>query len=258
MTANQFYVPVIAGGPSRMVLRGGEHRHLAKAARVRAGEEIWLFDGRGRRCLARVEAVGEDSTEVAILWLEEPEAPAPRLALAQCLIEARKLETVLEKAAEIGCSDFIPVTSARSYRPPREREDRKLERWRRIAREAAKQCKARLVTEVHAPRPLDRLLREPGAERKLFLSEHGGRPLKEILAAAPAAPGPKPREPGTAAGGLPPSILLLVGPKGGWTEGEERKIREAGFEPASLGQRILRAETAAVAGAAMIAHFWTE
>lgn len=247
MTANQFYVPAIAAGPSRMVLRGGEHRHLARAARVRAGEEIWLFDGRGRRCLAQVEAVGEDSTEVAILWMEEPEAPGPRLSLAQCLIEARKLETVLEKAAEIGCSDFIPVTSARSYRPPREREDRKLERWRRIAREAAKQCKARLVTEVHAPRPLDRLLREPGADRKLFLSEHGGRPLKEIL---PAAPAP--------AGGPPPSVLLLVGPKGGWTEGEERKIREAGFEPASLGRRILRAETAAVAGAAMIAHFWTD
>ncbi|MEN6559795.1 MAG: RsmE family RNA methyltransferase [Acidobacteriota bacterium] len=257
MTANQFYVPVIAAGPSRMVLRGGEHRHLAKAARVRAGEEIWLFDGRGRRCLARVEKVGEDSTEVAILWLEEPESPGPRLALAQCLIEARKLETVLEKAAEIGCSEFIPVTSARSYRPPGEREDRKLDRWRRIAREAAKQCKARLVTEVHAPRPLDRLLREPGADRKLFLSEHGGRPLKEILAAAPAAPDAERGAPAPAAG-PPPSILLLVGPKGGWTEGEERKIREAGFEPASLGRRILRAETAAVAGAAMIAHFWTD
>jgi len=173
--------------------------------------------------------------------LERPEAAGLRLALAQCLIEDRKLESVIEKAAEIGFADFIPVTSARSPRPPREREDRRLERWRRIVREAARQCQARLVTEVHPLRPLGRLLRQPGADRKIYLSEHGGRPLKRILAGKP-----------------PASALLLVGPKGGWTEGEERKIREAGFEPASLGRRILRAETAAVAGAAMIAHFWTD
>lgn len=239
MTANQFFVPVIAENASRLVLGGEEHRHLARAARVRPGDEVWLFDGRGRRCLARVEAVGEDRTEAAVLRMEEPESPGPRLVLAQGLVEARKLETILEKAAEIGCADFIPVVTARSLRPPREREDRKLERWRRIAREAAKQCKARLVTGVHPSRPLGELLRHPGAERRLFLSEHGGRPFKEILAER-----------------APASALLLVGPKGGWTEGEEAKIREAGFEAVSLGRRVLRSETAAVAGAAMMAHFW--
>lgn len=247
MTANQFYVPVIAEDASRIVLRGEEHRHLARVARVRAGDRVWLFDGRGGRCLARVEAVGEDRTEAVVLRMDKPEAPGLRLVLAQGLVEAKTLETILEKAAEIGCSDFVPVITARSLRPPREREDRKLERWRRIAREAAKQCKARLVTGVHASRPLGDLLLQPGPERRLFLSEHGGRPLKEILmAGAPEA------------GGARAAVLLLVGPKGGWTEGEESMIREAGFEAVSLGRRILRAETAAVAGAAMIAHFWME
>lgn len=245
MTANQFYVPVIAADASRIVLRGAEHRHLAKAARVRPGDRIWLFDGRGGRCLALVEAVGEDRTEAVVLRLEKPEAPGLRLILAQGLVEARTLEAILEKAAEIGCSDFVPVVTARSLRPARDREDRKLERWRRIAREAAKQCKARLVTGVHAPRPLGELLREPGADRRLFLSERGGRPLKEVLAAGPPA-----------ADDVPAAVLLLVGPTGGWTEGEETLIRQAGFEALSLGRRILRAETAAVAGAAMIAHFW--
>ncbi len=242
MTANQFFVPVIAGDAARIVLQGDEHRHLARAARVRAGDEVWLFDGSGRRCLARVEKVGRDRTEAAVLRIEEPEAPRTRIALAQCLMEAKKLETVLEKAAELGCSDFVPVVSARSLKASGERADRKLERWKRIAREAAKQCKARLLTEVHPPRPLGELLRAPGAERRLFLSEHGGRALKDIVTAA----------------GPPVSILLLVGPKGGWTEGEEGAIRRAGFEAVSLGRRILRAETAAVAGAAMISHFWNE
>ena len=247
MTANQFFVPLIADGAERISLGGDEHRHLARAARVRAGEEIWLFDGRGRRCRARVEKVTGDRTDVVVLETEEPESPRTRIALAACLVESKKLETILEKAVELGCADFIPVVSARSLRASGERTDRKRERWRRIAREAAKQCKARLLTEVHPPRPLKDVLGDPGAERRLFLSEHGGRPLKDILTASAAQ-----KE------GPPARVLLLVGPKGGWTAGEEREIRQAGFEAVSLGRRILRAETAALAATAMIAHFWNE
>jgi len=247
VTANQFFVPLIAAGAVRIVVSGDEHRHLARAARVRAGESVWFFDGSGRRCLARIEKVGEDRTEAAVLRMEEAEAPRAKLALAQCLMEAKKLETVLEKAAELGCSDFIPVVSARSLKASGERSDRKLERWRRIAREAAKQCKSLLLTEVHPPRPLKELLAGPVAGRRLFLSEHGGRPLRDIVT-GPAGPAEGPPEP----------VLLLVGPKGGWTAGEEAAIRQAGFEAVSLGRRVLRAETAAVAGAAMIAHFWIE
>lgn len=247
MTANQFYVPCIAKDAVRIVLQGEEHRHLAKAARVRPGEEVWLFDAGGRRSLARVEAVEKDRAELAVLRTEEPEPARTAVALAQCLVEAKTLETILEKAAELGCSDFIPIVSARSLKTSEERSDRKLERWRRIAREAAKQCKGRLVTEVHAPLALKDLLREKAAGIRLFLSEHGGRPLRDIITG-----------PGVPAGGPAGSVILLVGPKGGWTEGEERDIRQAGFTAVSLGRRILRAETAAVAGAAMIVHFWNE
>ena len=247
MTANQFFVPLIADGAERISLEGDEHRHLARAARVRAGEEVWLFDGRGRRCHARVEKVTRDRTDLAVLGTEEPETPGTRIALAACLVESKKLETILEKAVELGCADFVPVVSARSLKASGERTGRKLERWRRIAREAAKQCKSRLLTEVHPPRPLKDVLGDPGAERRLFLSEHGGRPLKDILTASAEPPD-----------GPPARVLLLVGPKGGWTAGEEREIRQAGFEAVSLGRRILRAETAALAGTAMIAHFWNE
>jgi len=248
VTANQFFVPHLPEGAARIVLEGEEHRHLARAARVRAGDEIWLFDGSGRRSLARVEKVEGSRTEVAVLKTEDDDAgPRTRIVLAQGLMEAKKLETVLEKAAELGCAGFIPVTSARSLKPSVERADRKLERWRRIVREAAKQCKARLLTEVHPPRTLADLSASPGAERRLFLSEHGGWPLKDIVTAA-AGKGEPP----------PASVLLLVGPKGGWTEGEEAELRAAGFEAVSLGRRVLRAETAAVAGASMIAHFWNE
>lgn len=247
MTANQFYVPRIATDGSRVILEGEEHRHLAKAARVRAGDLVRLFDARDGRCLARVEAVGETRTELSVLELEDPETVRTGVVLAACLIEAKKLETVLEKAAELGCADFVPVVSARSLRPPAERTDRKLDRWRRIVREAVKQCKGGRTTAVHPPRTLKALLQDPPPGLKLFLSEHGGRPLRAIV----TGPGSEGRTP-------PPSVVLLVGPKGGWTGGEEKDIRAAGFEAVTLGRRILRAETAAVAAAAMIVHFWNE
>ena len=241
MTANQFFVPRLAEGVSRIVLEGEEHRHLAKAARVRPGETVWLFDGSGRRFLARVETVGEERTTLAVLKAEEPETPRTRVMLAACLVEARKFDAILEKASELGCSDVLPVESARSLKAPGERAEKKLERWRRIAREAAKQCKSRFVTEVHPPRPLRDLLREPPAERRIFLSEHGGRPLRDVVAGRRR----------------PDAVVLLVGPTGGWTEGEERDIRGAGFEAASLGRRILKSETAALAGTFLIVHHWS-
>lgn len=247
MTANQFYVPRIAPDADRLVLEGDEHRHLAKAARVGAGDIVRLFDDLGGRCRARVEAVAGDRTVLAVLEFERPETVRTQVALAPCLIEAKKLETVLEKAAELGCSDFIPVVSARSLKSPAERSGRKLGRWERIAREAVKQSKGSRATAVHPPRPLKDFLREPPAGRWLFLSEHGGRPLREIVTGC----GPEGQD-------TPASVVLLVGPKGGWTEGEERDIRRAGFEAVTLGRRILRAETAALAAAAMIIHFWNE
>jgi 16S rRNA (uracil1498-N3)-methyltransferase len=176
---------------------------------------------------------------------EEPESLRVRIALAPGLIAAKRLESMLEKAAELGCAEFRPVVSVRSFQAAGDEAGRRLERWKRIVRETAKQCQAELLTEVYPPRPLGDLLRRPGEGLKLFLSEHGGRPLKDILA---GRAGPDGRSPAR--------VVLLVGPKGGWTAGEEREIGAAGFEAVSLGRRILRAETAAVAGAAMIAHFW--
>jgi len=214
VTANQFFVPMIAPGA-------------------------------GRRAHAREETVGENATELALLELQRPGDMRTRVALAPALVEAKKLETILEKAAELGCAAFLPVVSARSVRAPKERADRKLERWNRIVREAAEQCKGPLVTAVEPPRALKSFLRRPPAGLRLFLSEHGGRPLGEIVAGAPAA-------------GRPAAVVLLVGPKGGWTGAEEKDIRAAGFTAVTLGRRILRAETAAVAAAAMIMHFWNE
>ncbi|MCK7484058.1 MAG: RsmE family RNA methyltransferase [Candidatus Moduliflexus flocculans] len=124
----------------------------------------------------------------------------PGSCSAPCLVEARKFEAILEKAAEIGCSDVVPVVSVRSLRTPGERAERKLERWRRIAREAAKQCKSPLLTEVHPPRPLPGP--SPGAAGRSAGSSSASTADGRSGTSWPAA------------GGAPRSAVLLVGPTG--------------------------------------------
>ncbi len=241
MTSNQFYLPRIAREAARLSLDGAEHRHLARSARVGKGDEVWLFDAAGTRCRARVESVGRDRTTLLVLEFAAAGAPRLKLVLVQALVPAKRMELILEKGSELGVSEFVPVESARSLRSPAERADRKAGRWERIAREAVKQSKGAAPPAVRPARRLGEVLAGPAEGLRVVLSEHGGRPLRDLLI-----------EPAPA----PSSVELFVGPVGGWTEAEERAFREAGCVPASLGARVLKSETAALAAAAMIVHFW--
>lgn len=247
MTSNQFYVPRIDGESSRVVLAGPEHRHLAKAARVREGETVWLFDAEGNRFAARVESVGPDRSILRIFEKADPQENRVRLVLAQALVQAKKMEFILEKSSELGIAEFIPIETVRSLKSPGDRSERKSERWTRIAREATKQSKGTAVPAVRLPRRLKDVLAEPLEGRRIFLSERGGKPLRCLLG-----------ESGNDGNPPAPAVVVFVGPKGGWTESEDRAFRSAGCEAVSLGRRILKAETAALAAVAMIAHFWNE
>jgi 16S rRNA (uracil1498-N3)-methyltransferase len=245
LTSNQFYVPRIDRETARVSLDGAEHRHLARSARVRKGDEVWLSDAGGTRCRARVESVGRERTTLLVLELAAPQQPRLNLALVQALVPAKQMEFLLEKGSELGVSEFVPVESARSLRVPEGRAERRAGRWERIAREAIKQSKGAAPPAVRPARRLREVLAGPSGGLRIVLSEHGGRPLRDLLL-EPAGAGTPP----------PCSVELFVGPVGGWTEAEERGFREAGCIPASLGGRVLKSETAALAAAAMIAHFW--
>ncbi len=248
MTSNQFYCPRIDGQASHVVLEGAEHHHLARVVRVGAGETVWIFDAQGHRYRALVETVEKDRAVLRLVEREPEEEAGVKLVLVQALIPARKLELILEKASEFGISEFIPVETVRSLKSPGDgRSGRKVERWTRIAREATKQSKGASVPRVCDTRALKSLLQEPGRGLRIFLSERGGKPLRILLS-----------ERGEAAGSRPSPVTVFVGPEGGWTEGEEESFRGAGCEPVSLGRRVLKAETAAVAAVAIISHFWKE
>ena len=245
MTSNQFYVPRIERGSTRVVLEGTEHHHLAKAARVKKGDKVRLFDATGNRCLAQVESVEEQRTTLQVLEEAASEAPRVILVLAQAMLQAKKMELILQKASEIGISGFIPVETARSLKVSGDRSGSKAERWARIAREATKQSKGGAAPAVYPAERLKVILARPAQGLRIFLSENGGKPLRRLFVEGGSEQPPP-----------APEVTIFVGPEGGWTGAEERGFREAGCEAISLGSRILKAETAAIAGVAMIAHFW--
>jgi 16S rRNA (uracil1498-N3)-methyltransferase len=156
------------------------------------------------------------------------------------------MDLIIQKATELGVQAVVPVKASRSVLKLEGGEGPRLERWRKIAREAAKQSRRTDIPLIHAPCPFSVFLESRDEPKKLILCEDGGKFLRDILVDAPEDSASPER----------PGVVLLVGPEGGWSKGEEQQAIEKGFEAVSLGTRILRAETAALAALAAIQIFW--
>lgn len=241
MTSEYFFLSRAALEGSRAVLRGAEHHHLARVLRARIGDRVWLFDEDGIRYRAQVVSSGPKESVLTVLEIRPAEAPATRITLAPALLKAKTMDDVVLQATELGANRISPVESERSVARSGERGGKKIERWSRIARTAAKQSRIAHVPEIDAPVSLAEFLGSERPGKRMFLNEHGGASLKSLR---------------TAGGPPPAEAVILVGPEGGWSIDEERAIRDAGFEPFGLGRTILRAETASLAVLILLAHEW--
>jgi len=244
LTADHFFIAQrdIAGARGRV--SGAEHHHLSRVARLRPGDEVRLFDESGGRYSARIEKIGPDATDLIILSVEAAESPGTRLTLGQAVLKAKGMETVVQKATELGVFAIAPLLSRRSVVRPGPDGGKQVERWSRIALAAAKQSHAGHLPRIFEPVRLAGFLAGVRRGEKLVLSERGGTPFREILAG-----------PGSV---RPAEAVLLVGPEGGWDPREEEEILASGYRAVSLGGTILRAETAALCAAAMAVHFWND
>lgn len=243
MTANLFFLEKARLVGAECVLEGPEHHHLGRVARIRPGQEVWLFDEEGGKVQARVESVESDRTRLKLGRRISPGSSGPRVLLAQGLLKGRAWDDVVSGAVEWGVAVLRPVLTARTVVRLEGPAERKLERWRQVALAAAKQCRSGRVPEFAAPVPLAAFLAEPGPSRKIILAEHGGRPFRDVLDGAPISEGPEME-----------AWTLLVGPEGGFAEAELAAAAAAGYEPVSLGPNILRAETAALSAVAILMH----
>jgi 16S rRNA (uracil1498-N3)-methyltransferase len=237
MARRRFFVDEVRHGLA--VLAGDDGRHLRQVLRAEPGQLYELSDNRSVY-LAEIEAVGKDEVSFRVIETLAAEEPPLRLTLFLALIKFERFEWAIEKATELGVETVVPVQAERSEKGLERAALKRVERWRRIVREASQQARRARMPEVAAPVPLEEAL-QVHATCRYFLDEGGGRPL---LSALPAARARGDR------------ISLAVGPEGGWTDPERQFARERGWSCATLGPTILRAETAAIAAVAVLVSAW--
>jgi 16S rRNA (uracil1498-N3)-methyltransferase len=237
MARRRFFVEAIERGHAQITDQ--DAHHLTRVLRVEPGQKFEISDN-FHLYLAEVETARKDLVSFRIL--EKMDAPQPivHTSLFAALIRFERFEWLIEKATELGAGVVTPVQTERSEKGLEQAALKRLPRWRRIARESSEQSRRARLPAIEAPIELSDALRN-GRGHRYALEEAGAGP---ILSALPDA-----RQPGE-------SVSLLVGPEGGWTDRERATIAAAGWTPVSLGQNILRAETAAIAALAIINAAW--
>jgi 16S rRNA (uracil1498-N3)-methyltransferase len=221
----------------RALLLGRNAEHLARVLRARVGQEFEISTGDAVR-LGRVLHVAEDRVEFS---LGEPVAQreVPRISLLLAVFKFDRMEWAIEKATELGTAEIIPIIARRTDPHLAKAAGKRTDRWRRIAHEAAQQSRRVSPPEICDPQPL-----------KSALSLEAD--LRVVLAEAERAVGLQQALAGNWKPVTGNSLALAIGPEGGWTDDELSAARAAGFHEASLGQLILRTETAVVAAIATL------
>jgi 16S rRNA (uracil1498-N3)-methyltransferase len=227
-----------------VTLTGEDARHLSLSLRMAVGEEITLSDGQGNEYAARLSAMTREAVTAEILAVERSESELPfPIHLYMGYPKGDKLDTVIEKAVELGAATVTPFLSSRCVRrPAAEKGERLLERYNRIARGAAGQCGRALLTEVRPTLSFEGMLRAAcESELALFCYEGEGTvPLGAALAAHRH----------------PASVAVIVGSEGGFSPEEAAAARAAGCILTGLGRRILRCETAPLLALSCLGFFY--
>jgi 16S rRNA (uracil1498-N3)-methyltransferase len=233
MARRRFFVERVENGEA--ALTGEDAQHLARVLRVRPGQQFELSDNE-QAYLAEVLSVQKDSVRFRILEAAVSSFPATRVTLVVSLFKFDRFEWMVEKATELGASVILPVEATRSEKGLLEAGKKRVERWRRISRESSQQSRRVRLPEIEAPSRLaDALDRAPNP--RFALEEMpGAKPLAAALRDLRR----------------PAEIALAIGPEGGWAEPDRIALQAAGFEAVSLGNLVLRAETACIAALAVV------
>ena len=233
---NRFFVDNT--GPNVAVIGGEDLKHLASVLRLKKGDHVMLSDGKGSECEGEIERVEPGKALVKTgPWRPCVSEPHHKLTVFQCLPKAGKMETILQKCTELGMNALVPTLSARCVVQPGKDFDKKLLRYRKVAREAAMQSHRGIVPEVL---PLVELQRADLSIFDTVYCAYEGekeRALKDAMADKPGR-----------------RIALFIGPEGGFEPEEVACLVEKGAQAVSLGPRILRTETAGMAMVAQIMY----
>ncbi|MDA1116541.1 MAG: 16S rRNA (uracil(1498)-N(3))-methyltransferase [Proteobacteria bacterium] len=235
-SARFFAEQPLAAGAVTLLSEASAH-HAVHVLRLRAGEGVTLFDGRGGEYSGRIAGIDRLRVSVQVLAHHALDRESPlAVTLLQGVSSSEKMDFTVQKATELGVATLQPIIAARSQgRIAGERAEQKRVHWRRVAIAACEQCGRNMIPEVLPPLPLVEYCRVPAARGKRLLLSPGARLALRAAAA-----------------GLDGTATLAAGPEGGFTAEEEAMLAAAGFVPVRLGPRVLRTETAAIAALAAL------
>lgn len=231
---HRFFLPNL----QEPVLSAEEAHHALNVLRLKVGDTLNVFDGRGHEAQARIAEATKDSVRLTILQHSNIPSLPCRITLAQA-IPKKSMDLIVQKATELGVASIVPLVSERSV-VKLDEDSKRIERWREIALEACKQCGNNWLPEIQPPRKAREFLSSPGKfDLRLIASlQPDSKPLKKILGD----------------GANPASVLILIGPEGDFTPAELGLAKSAGCLPLSLGPLVLRAETAAIYALSILHH----
>lgn len=226
---------------SLATLRGSDSHHLKDVLRLKPGNRITLFDGTGATYEAEIDHITRDLVTAKIDKINYANLDRPRLHLGQALITTKKIDLVVQKATELGISSLTPFTS--TFCSTKEPSPNKQDRWHRIAMESCKQCNRPAPPDIRPLVTIKQCFSEAaGYDLKIiFWEEAADLTLKDIEARIRKD--------------LPGSVFFMIGPEGGLSDEEVAMAKLHGFLSVSLGKQILRAETASLAGGAILQFF---
>jgi 16S rRNA (uracil1498-N3)-methyltransferase len=237
MARRRFFVEAVHRGHAQIT--GADAHHLTRVLRVEAGQKFEISDN-SNLYLAEVESARKDLVSFAIIEPLEPAQPVLRARLFVSLIKFERFEWMIEKATELGVERVTPLETDRSEKGLERAAGKRLPRWNRVAREASEQSRRARLPDIDSPIKLAEALQCVAAHR-YALDEGETRPILSVI--------PAQRRPGA-------QVFVLAGPEGGWTDRERSGIEAANWTSVSLGNSILRAETAAVAALAILNAAW--
>lgn len=224
-----------------MELTGTDAHHIARVLRMAVGDNVIIADENERTAKAEITAITDEVVTLSLIeYLEDDSEPMVKVRLAQCLPKSDKMEFIVQKAVELGAISIQPINSENCVvKYTADKQAKRVERWQKIAHEAAKQCKRAAVPTVEPIITLKEFLsRVADDETVLFCYEaEDGRTLRQVLKTHQAE-----------------KYTVLIGPEGGFSPEEARLCQEMGAHPVSLGSRILRTETASLAALTMVLY----
>ena len=236
----RFFVDEVRNGHAEIA--DEDARHLTRVLRVEPGQRYEISDNQ-RVYLAEIESARKDRVIFRTLQSVETQPLPVHLILCAALIKFDHFEWMIEKATELGVAEIVPVETIRSERGLERAAPKRLERWRRILLEASQQSRRAQLPKIDEPIPFREVLLRGDVHRFALDEDTAAPPMLGAL--------PDRRIHGE-------SVALLAGPEGGWVDEERAAFSEAGWSPVSLGPLILRAETAALAGLALVSAAWLQ